>query len=173
MKNIEWLAGLYEGEGCLSCTGDTWNITLSMTDEDVVRRAHLSAGVGQVTELSQREEHWKPQWRWTVSKREDVFAVVTALLPYLGKRRSAKVHEFLQWYSDVRQKQAEQEVEASRTRDAAARESRKSNLGRGGDWFCAQGHPKIRGQACPECNARRQREYRARRKAQSLASDGS
>jgi hypothetical protein len=46
-----WFVGLFEGEGCigLSSIGRP-TVTISMTDEDVIRRAHRICGLGHVKE---------------------------------------------------------------------------------------------------------------------------
>lgn len=96
-----WLAGLFEGEGCLyahASTG-TWQVTIAMCDEDVVRRAHAIAGVGTVRWVRPGRENWSPQWRFTTGARDDIHQMLTRLLPYLGERRTEKANDFFRWYA--------------------------------------------------------------------------
>lgn len=41
LKDLYWLAGLLEGEGCFTYSGSTPMVQLQMTDKDVVERASL------------------------------------------------------------------------------------------------------------------------------------
>ena len=100
-ENLAWLAGLFEGEGCISThqgkTGRAyWILQIQMTDEDVVRRAAEVAGAGMVTgPYSSRRENRKPQWAWRACKRGDVYALLVALWPWLRTRRRARAREAL------------------------------------------------------------------------------
>lgn len=104
--DIAWLAGLYEGEGSLIFKFDkrngteAWEITLHSTDEDVIRKAHAIAGVGHVTLVDKKRERpeWADQWRWRVSRRDDIRSVLERIEPYLCSRRRAKAQEFFNWY---------------------------------------------------------------------------
>ena len=97
-----WLAGLFEGEGSLLRNGkrqnDGWYLSLTMSDEDVVRHAHQVAGVGNVFMCNRARPGWKDMWRLSVNRRNDIHALVLRLLPYLGERRSATAREFLAWW---------------------------------------------------------------------------
>lgn len=103
--DITWLAGLYEGEGTLVFKQDkrndttAWNLSITSTDEDVIRRAHEIAGVGTVTQVKRGKPHWQDQWRWRVSKRADIATILTKIQPNLGERRGARVAEFFEWFA--------------------------------------------------------------------------
>jgi hypothetical protein len=104
-QDVAWLAGLYEGEGSLLPTRrrgrvDGWRLSITMTDEDIVRRVHGITGRGSVIPIPRQRDDWKDAWRWGVNRRDHIAVIVRALLPYLGKRRSADVAEFLRWYDD-------------------------------------------------------------------------
>lgn len=90
-----WLAGLFEGEGCISFTGRaSVTLNLSMTDLDVVTRAHGVAGVGSFMGVVERENR-KPLHCWRVSVAADVRHVLEGIGPWLGERRSGKVDQAL------------------------------------------------------------------------------
>jgi hypothetical protein len=97
--NDAWLAGLFEGEGSVWITyrkdgTPRVHCRITMTDEDVIRKAHDIAGVGNVHGPYIKEEH-KPKWEWLVGRREDITSILTRLLPYMGERRTAKMQECL------------------------------------------------------------------------------
>lgn len=92
---VAWLAGLYEGEGCLTRQGAHWTLTIAMVDEDVIRRAHSITGVGR---LHAPTASAPKLWRWCVSRRADLVPLVLLLLPHLGERRAGRAREFLAWH---------------------------------------------------------------------------
>lgn len=95
---IAWVAGIYEGEGTLILTpGGQWQLSIKMADEDIIRRLHLHTGIGHVNALGAEQAHWKPQWRWTVTRKQDLAGLLWMIRPYLGQRRGQRADEFLNW----------------------------------------------------------------------------
>lgn len=104
---LGWMAGLLEGEGTFWFENSRYRyprVQIYMTDEDVVRRIAEVAGVGNVTGPHTRSGDdgrgsdmslWKPQWGWTVTRKEQVYWLCRTILPYMGKRRTAKINELL------------------------------------------------------------------------------
>lgn len=142
-----WLAGLYEGEGSLiESRRHTWALSVTMTDRDVIERAHHVSGVGTVTEVKKSTEGWQDQWRWRVMRRDDIRVVVDSIRSHLGTRRGERVDEFIAWHESM-------PVVPEYTLLPPAREG-----------FCRNGHPKIEGaKACRACARDRQRRARDRR----------
>ena len=100
-ENLAWLAGLLEGEGSFQFrNGRSLRIQVAMTDEDVVRRAHQVTGGGNVSGPYVRGEY-KPQWLFTVTRSLDAYALMVALLPWMGARRrrdmTRLISEWTQW----------------------------------------------------------------------------
>jgi hypothetical protein len=107
MKTIEWAAGLFEGEGCISIqdinknTGKTyWRLGLVMTDRDVVEQFFEWAGCGAIYTYApgsqaSRKDHWKTQYLWKCGKARDVRMILSKLLPHLGTRRAHKALDCL------------------------------------------------------------------------------
>lgn len=100
-----WLAGLFEGEGCLSRNpnqnGSYWRFQISMTDPDVIRRAQAAAGMGLVS-TSQKAPPRRLLWNWKVNQAEHIYAILAAVYPFLGTRRARKALEFFAWYRQRR-----------------------------------------------------------------------
>jgi hypothetical protein len=104
-QDIAWAAGLFEGEGCITLWQKTPEsrsyprIELGSSDEDVVRRFNDVIGGGKVLGPYTRAGHpdrptRKPMWfsrRVGASARE----ALALLAPYLGERRTARMHEVL------------------------------------------------------------------------------
>lgn len=108
ITDLCWLAGLLEGEGCFHVrtqspikAGKTYgpyvypSITLLMTDEDVVRRAHQVAGVGNVIGPNQKSPDRKPYWTWNVTRSSDAKVLMRLLLPLMGYRRAKRIREII------------------------------------------------------------------------------
>jgi hypothetical protein len=94
---LAWLAGLLEGEGCFIIRDNgTMRITLDMTDEDVVRRAHKVSGMGHVWgPVKVNGGKCKDSWRLNICYHEHVYALCAALYPFMGVRRKLRITEML------------------------------------------------------------------------------
>ena len=86
--NIAWMAGMYEGEGCLEKTSArSYRLNISSTDLDVIEKIQDFAG-GYVHPKKVYKDHYKPQWRWRLGDKESVKNLLTGMLPFLGNRRA-------------------------------------------------------------------------------------
>lgn len=97
MNEIEaaWVAGLFEGEGSISFKAtSTVTLGLSSTDEDVITKLQSIVG-GTIYHYTNRPER-KPVWTWYLGERDKVAELLTAMLPHLGSRRSAKAQDALE-----------------------------------------------------------------------------
>ena len=99
-ENIAWLAGLLEGEGSfLFHRGKSLVISMAMTDEDVVRRAQQIACIGGVYGPYVRGE-FKPQWVFRCTDSATSYALMVAILPWLGTRRRETVCQLIDGWKD-------------------------------------------------------------------------
>lgn len=94
-ERLSWVAGLFEGEGCIAHNSKTgqWRLIVSSTDEDVILRLQEWTGLGNVRGPIDRGH--KPHWTWAVTKRDHVYALLVALDPWLCGRRQARGRECL------------------------------------------------------------------------------
>lgn len=89
--NIAWATGLFEGEGCIykdpRC--NSYRLTINSTDKDVLQRFLSVVGVGRIIEGKhvKRNRHHKPFWIWHTHRKEEVKALLSLMLPFLGERR--------------------------------------------------------------------------------------
>jgi hypothetical protein len=152
-EHLGWVAGLVEGEGWLGLT--KWGgpqVVVQMVDRDVIDRLHEWTGVGHVTgPYRLKEADRQPTWKWAVTARDDAAWLIGKLTPLFGQRRRARAVEVLDAY-------------------------RAAGPTRGTAGICGQGHdisdgsPNLRlvvegkytKRRCLECQARRQRDHRAR-----------
>src|SRR5438309_46060 len=104
---LAWAAGLFEGEGSIHCKpqgkrGSGAQLRLGMNDKDVVERFRAIMGCGGLYPHRPGTGSTKPNWTWYVYSAEKVSAILNALLPYLGQRRSAKAREALEVTANIR-----------------------------------------------------------------------
>ena len=97
MHSIEWAAGLFEGEGSVSKRKNQFGaqMSLQMTDKDVVELFRNVVGVGNIYECCVQKPHHKPSWKWQCGAKDDVRYVLGKFLPYLGQRRAYKALNIL------------------------------------------------------------------------------
>ena len=113
--DIAYIAGLFEGEGCVSYKQymqkrkgrkkayPFWQIRLeiAMTEKSILVWLCEVLGVGTVTEKRYKTKYtlgWKKQWRWRCSHR-DAFKVCCLIFPY-AHIKLTKIQKIIQHYSD-------------------------------------------------------------------------
>ena len=85
---LGWLVGLFSGEGCITTKGTgSLQMSLSMTDEEEVRRFHVLIGCGRVYGTYESADGHKTHWEWKAQSREDVERAADLLVPWLCGRR--------------------------------------------------------------------------------------
>jgi hypothetical protein len=88
-----WLAGLLEGEGTFDLHRDRYpRVRVAMTDRDVVGRA--ATLFGSSIRLSLKRLPYKATWHAEITGAKAV-AIMRAVLPHMGSRRSGKIAEIL------------------------------------------------------------------------------
>lgn len=107
-RDIVYLAGLLEGEGCFRYETRRVgpSIVLGMTDKDVVEKVAHLLGSGVVTRKIHLDKPWKPCYISKLNGRAAAGWMMT-LYPLLGQRRQAKIREILaKWKADPPYKRA-------------------------------------------------------------------
>lgn len=94
-RDIAWLAGLLEGEGCFSKRGNCITIQLYMSDRDVVERAGWMMGALSVGRYEGKSPKHKTCYYITVSG-PNAAAWMMTLYTLLGARRQARIRELLE-----------------------------------------------------------------------------
>lgn len=96
-KEIAWLAGLFEGEGCVSYnSANSVRLIIGMTCQDVVERIRQFTGVGNIyTQTFPPDQNRKTVYRWEVGIKAEVEELICLLLPWMGERRAKNMKEAL------------------------------------------------------------------------------
>ena len=93
-----WLAGLLDGEGCIDAPRGNPRLRVKMADLDVVLRAADLMGCTVYTEVDHRTsvlgKPYSPMHVAQISGEKAV-EVLTAVLPWLGARRTAKATQVI------------------------------------------------------------------------------
>jgi hypothetical protein len=87
MDSFEWAVGIFEGEGCITRHKTSRKLSLSMTDEDIVRRFAAAVGFGHIHLRPGRKAHHKPICVWYAGTWTDIYPFVLRAWPLLGERR--------------------------------------------------------------------------------------
>jgi hypothetical protein len=78
--SVGYLAGLIDGEGCITRQNGRWRLQVAMTHEPTIRwLGTLGGTVRERSVVGNRQ----PCWRWILARQADVHACLTALLPVL------------------------------------------------------------------------------------------
>jgi hypothetical protein len=96
-REVAWAAGLFEGEGTIGVRktpGCQVYISLTSTDEDVVREFARVVDAGKVYGPYQYDEKRKPFWKWNCDGMNGV-RVLEDLLPWFLSRRAARAREVI------------------------------------------------------------------------------
>ena len=92
MEEYIWLAGLLEGEGCFTYSGKYSAVIVKMNDEDVIE--HASQIMGGTRHQEKRGD--TVMYIAVLSRAREVFALCKKILPYMEKRRTARMQEVMQ-----------------------------------------------------------------------------
>lgn len=90
------MTGLFEGEGTILIRKrpeDQIALSLSSTDEDIVRKFAAIVGIGKVYGPYSYSEGRKPFWKWNADNGFEVFHLLSEMAPRLGNRRYARAKE--------------------------------------------------------------------------------
>lgn len=100
-EQFAWAAGLYEGEGSahLRVQPRFFGLSVTSTDEDVLRKLRRVLGVGNVTgPYTSKNPHHKAFYRWSTTTFEHAQFAAAALWPHLCVRRQGQIHRALTGY---------------------------------------------------------------------------
>lgn len=89
-RDIYWLAGLLEGEGCFSLTNGYPRMSVAMTDRDVILQVCLLLCLPVLGPYKQTYPTGKPIYRCQVTGKRAVGIMLT-LYPLLSMRRQASI----------------------------------------------------------------------------------
>lgn len=99
---IGYLAGLIDGEGCISLTATGQEIQVNSVDFDILERAYeFSEYKGNLS--GPYDNGYQPIYRWRVGNRVEVETLLIRIYPLMCKRRQIAIDKVLEYISIRRQ----------------------------------------------------------------------
>ena len=93
-KDLYWLAGYLEGEGCFlrpsPSTPTIPKIMAVSTDRDVIERVGRFFGVSYIFHKKPSKSHWKDSYR-VASTGKNAVKIMASIYPIMGKRRQEQI----------------------------------------------------------------------------------
>ena len=99
MTDLEaaWLAGFFDGEGCLYVRkgGLEWSITVTNTDLPSLEKCFKTTGVGHIYDKKVQGAR-KKTYQWQVYRKAHVRAVLESVRPFItNEEKTEKIDRFL------------------------------------------------------------------------------
>jgi hypothetical protein len=82
---LGYVAGLIDGEGCITLDNNCWRVQIAMTDQPVIE--WLGNFGGTVRERKVKGNR-KRCWRWLVMRQSEVLDLLSAVLPFMRVKRN-------------------------------------------------------------------------------------
>ena len=92
--DLAWVAGLFEGEGCISKPPRA-ELKLKMTDYDIIHRFQTITSSNRITYEDPPGLLHSRTYRTLITGKARVRAFLSAVLPYLGMRRAHRALDVL------------------------------------------------------------------------------
>lgn len=159
-EKVAWAAGLFDGEGSTTASGDVGYPQVSVpqagegvTAPEVLLRFREIVGIGAINGPHVKHDGWRPMWKYTATNIGAI-KVLELLWPHLGQVKRDQAVAVLERYR----------AHPTPRRDMAAATGRPlmHTCRRGHDLTDAYLHDGRR--RCRECSRHRDRKYRAARK---------
>jgi len=102
-EEIAWLAGIIEGEGYFGIYKGQWKpgiarLQIGMTDRDVIEK--IANLLNTTVSINNRGKK-KTCYFTSLARRRDLKRLLISILPYMGNRRSSKIHELLEHINSI------------------------------------------------------------------------
>jgi len=90
IKNLYWIAGLLEGEGCFEGRTGCLVISVGSTDQDVILRVKEILGFGTF-KAPRKLKSGKVFYGWSSTNQQKTAGLMMTLYPLMGERRRDKI----------------------------------------------------------------------------------
>ena len=84
--DLAYMAGIIDGEGCVTVNNGSWRVTMDNTDEGLVLWFGSFGGTRPKSTQPKNPKH-KIVHYWQVTSNREVYRLLMALLPYLKVKR--------------------------------------------------------------------------------------
>lgn len=101
-EDIVYMAGLLDGEGCITHCNSNFRVTLSNTNKDILIWIRSKFGGYVNDQYLPKNPNHNVAWKWILSTKTEVFIFLEELLPYLKikNKEALLVIKFLKIYKE-------------------------------------------------------------------------
>lgn len=89
-NDLNWVAGIAEGEGCFCVTIHN-KVIVSIANCDISMLGEIKriVGIGKIREYTEHKKHanWNPAWKWEIWKQNDTRWFTEKILPFLRSEK--------------------------------------------------------------------------------------
>lgn len=78
--DLAYIAGIVDGEGCVTKNNGGWKVQVAMTDRPVIEWLGMIGGTVRERSVTGNRQ---PCWRWLVMRQREVLDLLGALRPYM------------------------------------------------------------------------------------------
>lgn len=89
-----WLAGFFDGEGCIQVPKVGIDVSIAGTERAVIEAIQTKLGVGTITEVTYDRPEWRTKYHWRVRNYPQAQMVLRMMRPFLTIK-AAKADEAL------------------------------------------------------------------------------
>ena len=85
--NWAYIAGFFDGEGCITFNGKGFRIAVAQTNFEVLERIKKFVGLGFIIKPTKRKAHWKDSWVYYIARQKDIYIFLRKILKHLVVKR--------------------------------------------------------------------------------------
>jgi hypothetical protein len=97
-QNWAWIAGLIEGEGCISITNSYPVLQIQMTDKDVMEKLALLLEVNLSDPIIRKKGNSKPTYQIALRKTEKLKIISDKIYDHMGQRRKKSIENWREYW---------------------------------------------------------------------------
>lgn len=98
-NNWAWIAGLIEGEGCISITNSYPVLQIQMTDKDVMQKLALFLDVNLRGPIIRKKGNSKPTYQIALRKTEKLKIISDNIYEHMGERRKKSIDIWREYWN--------------------------------------------------------------------------
>jgi len=98
-QNWAWIAGLIEGEGCISITNSYPVLQIQMTDKDVMEKLASFLDVNLRGPIVRKKGNSKPTYQIALRKTEKLQIISNKIYEHMGQRRKKSIEVWREYWN--------------------------------------------------------------------------
>ena len=90
-EDLIYVAGLIDGDGCITTSFQSFRLTLSNTDKRMILWLQRTFGGNVNNQHLPENPKWNPSWKWVICAKEDLKTFLELISPYLKFKREQAI----------------------------------------------------------------------------------